>query len=119
MKVMYYLERSGNTPGFDEVNEFCFINMKFAVTDDGKPRYTGNYFKVDGAVFTMQLKAVTLPLLTIMARILALQPATGSNPNGWVKEPDMVKFHKGTSTFYYRPATGETLIVKKMEAKAA
>lgn len=79
---------------WESVDEYTFKNRDLALDEKGVPRYTGNYIITtnDGSVHDLHCTGLTSQELSIVMRLLAIQPHTGSVPGGWLREPIAIVF---------------------------
>lgn len=111
--MKYYVQTVGGK--FEEVTKYIFDNLKFAVDDHGKARYTGGYFvQQDNGNIEIQLGELKAEVLSVICRILRVQPLTGTNPSGIFDIPSHVPFVRGRSRFLHEQATGENWQPKKV-----
>jgi hypothetical protein len=102
---------------FDKVDEYVFRNRKFAVNEDGKPHYDPEkWFSDDGGKFVLHLGELSREILSIVIRCLGVIPNSHEAGN-WIKDPEVIKFHRAKSTFYLQTKTGKLLVEKRIISK--
>jgi hypothetical protein len=113
---MFCVQRADNSDKFDEVDEFIFKNRKFAILEDGSPRYTANWATQDkGGNCTLNLVGVNVNQLAVVMRLCGGKITDRTEP---VNVPDMIKFHRGNSTYYYQASTGKLLVEQRRKTAA-
>lgn len=93
--MRYLLQRADNPEVFEEVDEYVFNHRREVILPGIKPgaetqrRYSDLWVLFDGD--SIGISTTTTPkILSIITRILGIQPITGSTPSGWLKEPENV-----------------------------
>ena len=110
--MRFLIERADKREVFDEVDAEVFARRKFAVLDDGSPRYTDNYIaEVDGQ-YNFHFIGVSVRLMSIIVRVLNVPSAPSGVPGGWLNEPEMIGFVTGRSRYFYHVPTGDKFVKK-------
>jgi len=102
---------------WEGVDEFIFVNWKFARLDDDQPRYNGNRVTKgeDGKVSVELVGTVTPKELALIARMTGAGPDLSPNmtiPGGIVRDPEFVILRKGNQTIL-KKVGGDKFIAKK------
>lgn len=110
MKYLLKLASGEGKGYFETVDKFAFDNHKFALADDGvSPRYEVNDWAVlgDDGTLSLQLQNANPQDLAILIRGLQLPQASPAKVDGgFIREPMLLKFHKGNSIKIWERQTG-------------
>ena len=100
---MKYLLKMANNTCFKEVDEYTFQKRKFALNDNLSPRYNGDWVMLgnDGTITLMELQHGSSKNLAMIIRGLNLPKDTTEIPGGFIREPNIIKFHKGNGKLAY------------------
>jgi hypothetical protein len=119
--MKYFLQLSSDPCQWEEVDEYTYTNRTFARTsldEDSKSRYSGNWVKSDGMTCEVSLAGTLFAdkmVLSIVARLVNLQPYTGSRAGGICTEPPYVPMVKQRSRFIHQ-LNGEDYVIRKKAA---
>lgn len=107
---MKYVVRVQGSDSFEELTESAFIDRKFAVTDDGKPRYIPDQYVIQddsGKITEMQFRDAGKQIVGMICRYLGAIDTQSSIAGGFVRTPSHIKFVKNNSRFLLEQATGK------------
>ena len=103
--MKYFLQTAVDAERFEEVPEAVFKDRKWAVDVDNNPRYTGNYFVVDGMDVNIHCDKIPVRLIGGINRMIGNGPQDSRNGIG--DEPTHVNFKRGRSSWIFECATGQ------------
>lgn len=111
--MRYLIRLNGETCQFEEVTEAVFTQRKYAVDDNGKPRFSEQFAVLNnGNIVQMRLDGINLGHFGSLARAMGVIIPTGSNGSAFVKDCGSIRFHKRGQTTLVTP-NGETFTLRK------
>ena len=99
----YFLQLWSDLNKFENVDQHVFDNRKFALDDNGEPRYTENWFSVDNNNVEIHCAEICTGLIAGINRMLG--NSVTAQGVGKYDEPDCVNFRKGRSEYLYQCGT--------------
>ena len=110
MRYFVRLVLEDNQVAFEELSEIVFKDRKFALNQEGNPRYHDNYVIFDGNVIKEMILNDVPAAMTILGlcRALSISPnhSTLANPQGFIRETGIIPFKKGNSKFIISTVDG-------------
>jgi hypothetical protein len=86
-----FLQRVDNRR-WEEIDQHCWDNWENAVLTDGSPRYNGNRFQIVNGKVNIEA-TLSFEDASILARIAGFNAHQGSQPKGFVDEPEFIPFN--------------------------